>query len=690
MKLLDLRAATLPGTLLLALATTPALSAQTRLEMGKMWTFENPPLGYLEQEYGFKPDQAWLDALRMASLRLASKCSASFVSPKGLIMTNNHCVRDDVAQIQEQADYVENGFYASTMEDEKRLEGLTVHQLVSMRDVTKRMLEGIKADDPDAVAEEKREANEAAILADAQDQQPDLDPQIVTLHNGAVYQLYQYKVWTDIRLVCTPHLQSAHFGGDPDNFTYPRYCMDFAFLRAYEDGAPADTSKHYFRWNQTGALEGDLVFVTGNPGSTGRLLTLAQMEYLRDAEYPLLLQMLEHRLAILRETVKSTPERERRLRTIILGDENSVKAITGYLGGLLDDGLMQHKQQLEAEFRAKVDEDPALKEQFSGVWDELTEICEKRTVLEPGLFFHVPSYSGRIAKGLALLQAVDPDVPEEQRKGARTFVLNAPVRDDPLIQTLFVDHLARAKDWLSPDDPYMQAVVGDLDPESAARRIFGSKMSDRQFVSDLIDGGKEAIDASDDPAIIAARAILPLMKAHEAESEELLAREAVQSRLVGQALFACYGDKISPDATMTLRFSDGRVEGYQYNGTVAPYRTSFYGLYARNHEFGDEYPFNLPDVWLEKRDSLDMTQAVNFTSTNDIIGGNSGSPVVDANLQIVGLIFDGNIEQLPNRFLFRDDVERSVSVHVEAIIESMKVIYGADRVVAELLENSGN
>ena len=278
MKLHTLRAASLPCALVFGLAATTSLSAQTRLEMGKMWTFENPPLAYLEEEYGFKADQAWLDALRLASLRLAKKCSASFVSPKGLIMTNNHCVRDDVAQITAAEDYVQNGFYASSMEDEIKLGGLTVAQLVSMRDVTAQMLAGIEPGDDDTVAEQKRVDNEVAILSGAKADEPGLDPQVVTLHNGAIFQLYQYKVWTDLRLVCTPHLQSAHYGGDPDNFTYPRYCMDFAFLRAYEDGQPADTSKHYFKWNQSGALEGDLVFVTGNPGSTGRLLTLAQME----------------------------------------------------------------------------------------------------------------------------------------------------------------------------------------------------------------------------------------------------------------------------------------------------------------------------------------------------------------------------------------------------------------------------
>ena len=381
---------------------------------------------------------------------------------------------------------------------------------------------------------------------------------------------------------------------------------------------------------------------------------------------------------------------ERRLRTIILGDENSVKALTGYLGGLLDKGLMDHKRRLEAEFRAQVEGDADLTNQYAGVWDKLTEICAQRAALEPKQFFHVPSYSSHLSKGLAIMYAVDPNTPEEERAAAREQALNSRIRDDQLFQALFINHLLRARKWLPPDDPYIMALIGDRDPISAARRIFGSQLGDRQVVSDLLEGGQEAVNASEDPAIIGARALMPLINEHEAANEKLVAQEAVQSRLVGRALFACYGDKISPDATMTLRFSDGRVEGYEFNGTIAPYRTSFYGLFARNNEFQNEDPFHLPELWLQKRNSIDMTKAVNFVSTNDIIGGNSGSPVVDKDLRIVGLIFDGNIEQLPNRFLFRDRVERSVSVHVEAIIEAMKAVYGADRVVSELMESAGH
>jgi hypothetical protein len=658
---------------------------QTRVELGKMWTFENPPLAYLEQEYGFAPTQEWLDLLRLASLRFGSWCSASFVSPKGLIMTNHHCMRDSITKAQpEDQDWVKSGFYATSYEEEVRVPGLTVQQLVAMQDVTGKMLEGVSDTDEEAAAQRNAE-NHRRILDEALEQHPGLEPEIVSLHQGAVFQLYLYKVYDDVRLVCAPHLQAAYFGGDPDNFTYPRYDLDFSFCRAYENGEPADTKDHYFRWGAGGAQEGDAVFVTGNPGSTGRLLTYAQMEYLRDAEYPIELQKLDKTLEVLHAAVVDNPENERRYRTIIFTQENTKKALTGYHAGLLDPDLMARKKAFEAEFRGKVHADPELDKKFGDVWDKLDEVCAQKTKLQPTLVFQTPNYSGHLARAVSIVLATSPDASEEQRTTATAMALGESVRSSDLRHALFVDHLENAVKWLGKSDPYVAAVVGDRTPEEAAERLAQSAVSDREFVKRLLDEGHEAVQASDDPAIAAARAIVPLMEANQQLAEKLDAQEQVQARRIGQALFACYGDKISPDATFTLRFSDGRVAGYPFNGTVAPAATSFYGMYARNAEFDNQPPFDLPEVWLQKRDFIDMKKPLDFVSTNDIIGGNSGSPVVDKDLRVVGLIFDGNIEQLPNRFLFRDRVERSVSVHVDAIVEALSKVYGADRIVHELL-----
>ncbi len=678
----------------LAFALAPALAfgllgvpapAQTRTELGKMWLFEKPPLAYLEQEYGFAPSREWLDALRLASLRFGSWCSASFVSPRGLIMTNHHCVREQVAEASPaDADWVEDGFYARALEDEVRLRGVTVQQLVAMRDVTTEILREIAPGDDDVTAERKRQANEERVLDAAGEQNAALTAQVVTLHQGAAYHLYLYKVYDDVRLVCAPHVQNAYFGGDPDNFTYPRYCLDFSFCRAYDGDRPADTSAHYFRWSDGGARDGDLVFVTGNPGDTGRLLTCAQMEHLRDAYYPIVRGMIERRLAILRGLAEQVPELAPRLRTVILDDENSAKALAGYHRGLLDPQLMAERRRLEAELRAKIEADPAATADFGGAWDRLAEISRRRAELEPKAHFQVPSYSPHLAKALAIAIAADEAAPGEDRAAAADAAASIEVELSPLSQALFVDHLQRAARWLAPDDPYRRAVLGDDEPAAAVVRIAQSRVGDAEFARQLLEGGTAAVRASDDPAIAAARAIAPLVVHNQALAAELAAQEAAQARLVGQALFAAYGEQISPDATFTLRFSDGVVKGYPYNGTLAPWRTTFYGLYARHAEFEGREPFHLPQVWLDRQGQIDLGKALNFASTNDIIGGNSGSPVVNRALEVVGLIFDGNIEQLPNRFLFRDRAERSVSVHTEAILEALSKVYDAGRVVAEL------
>ena len=354
-----------------------------------MWTFENPPLAYLKEEYGFEPDQEWLDALRMASLRFGGGCSASFVSPKGLIMTNHHCVRGNIAEVSPpEADWVKNGFYATSLEDEVAIPGLTVQQLVSMRDITADVDGGVTDEDDDSTITAKREANQERLLAEARDANPGLDPQIVSLHQGAQFQLYLYKVYSDVRLVCSPHLQVAHFGGDPDNFTYPRYSLDYSFCRAYENGEPADTSGHYFRWSDTGPVKDELTFVTGNPGTTDRLKTLAQMEYMRDAFYPIVRQLIDNRLEIMRELAAQSDEMEQQLRTQILSYENGQKAYGGYHGALIDAGLMAEKAEDEAEFKARVHADPELQAKFGEVWKDLATLSAMKTGFEAPSRFH--------------------------------------------------------------------------------------------------------------------------------------------------------------------------------------------------------------------------------------------------------------------------------------------------------------
>ncbi len=659
-----------------AFLLSPFVAAQENFELGKMWTFENPPLAYLEAEYGFTPDEGWLKTLQLASIRFGDGCSSSFVSPQGLIMTNHHCVRDKIAESQGEFDWVKDGFYATGLDDEVKLPGLTVQQLESIRDITAEMTAGTL------------QQNEAKILMEAEEANPELDHEVVKLFQGAVYQLYSYRIWDDIRLVVAPHLQTSHFGGDPDNFTYPRYGIDFAFCRAYVDGKPADTSGHYFKWNTSEIKEGDLVFVTGNPGTTKRLLTQAQLEYMRDTYHPLVNEMIDRNLEIREQLVKEQPELEKEMRTDILGWENSQKAYRGYYAGLLDESLMQQKEIAENAFREKVKTDEELNARFGGAWLALEELAALQNESLARLQFYQPGGHPLIDYAIGLAQLAMPGIPPqfvEQIKNSLLEGHSELAEMSELEKRSFIDHLERAQKWLPEGDPYLAVMLAGRTPEETLAALADSRLTDKQFVDEIIAAAPSSVAESKDPALIAANALLPMLIQNQQLGAQITEIEEAQGALIGQALHAVYGNGVSPDATFTLRFSDGVVSGYPVNGTIAPFATSFYGLYARNSEFNNEYPFDLPQVWLDRKDKIDMTKKVDLVSTNDIIGGNSGSPLVNKNLEVVGLVFDGNIEMLPNRYLYRGTLPRSVSVHVDSIMESLTKIYDAQRIADELL-----
>lgn len=680
----------LPTTLLLAAAAFAQQAPNDALAMGKMWTFENPPLAYLEQEYGFKPDQKWLDSLRLAALRLGEWenpwCSAAFVSPRGLIMTNHHCVRDKVAETQGENDWIKHGFAAKALADEVKIPGLTVQQLVTQSDVTADVNAGIEAGDDSETSARKRKANIEALQAKADEQHPGFRHQVVALYQGAVHQLYRYRVYEDIRLVLAVNLQTAHFGGDPDNFTYPRWSIDFSFLRAYEDDQPADTSANYFRWRSEGVKDGELVFVPGNPGNTNRAMTTAQLECQRDVEYPLILGLLGNGLRILRPYAEGNPG----ILTTVLSWENSFKAIGGMQQGLANAALLGKKQAHEARFRAAVQADPQLQAKFGGVWDAMEKLAARRRAAKPKEQFYSASYSSIIELGMTIAKAVDPALGDEERAAARKAALAMRMGGNPITEALLRDHFERASKWLPADDPYLQAVAGEqkgdkeVDWAAALKAVGRSRLSRARFAKELLDGGADAVTQSEDLGVVIGRTLWPLVRATEQEIAAIDAGIEAQGVLIGQALFAVYGTKVSPDATMTLRFSDGLVKGYEYNGTVAPWATTFYGLYGRAVEFGNVFPFDLPQPWLDHEKDVDLRKKVCFVSTNDIVGGNSGSSVVDRELQVVGLIFDGNIESLPNDFYYTQDKARAVSVHTDAIVEALTKVYGMGRIADEL------
>lgn len=686
--------------MLAALLLSPILSAQLpvdHLALGKMWTFENPPLGYLEKEYGFKPDETWLASLRLGALRLGERenpwCSASFVSPKGLIMTNHHCVRDQIAQVQGSNDWVKNGFAASALTDEVKIPGLTVQQLVAQEDITARIRAGIDNSASDLEAANQRKANTKAIIKTADAAHPEHTHQVVALYQGAVYQLYRYRVWNDLRLVVAPHLQTAHFGGDPDNFTYPRWSIDFSFVRAYVDNQPADTSAHYFRWRKDGPTEGELVFVPGNPGNTNRQMTVGQLELQRDVEYPMILEQLKHSIEIL------TPFKDRapQLLTTLLSWQNSYKAIKGMLDGLQDEELMRRKSDHEQHFRGKVAEAPELAEQYGDLWPEVNKVIEKQRALMPKALFYQPGFSSLLARGMLIAKGLDETQSKEVRQEARDAAVDLMTNSSPLTHALLINQFERASKWLRSNDPLLVAIGGrhrgarGTDWAAAIGDLNQSAIGKDRFVRQVLDGpnGKQMWLDSDDPGVRAARALWPLMRDTEKVQEVVDSGLEKQGARIGQALHAVYGSMISPDATMTLRFSDGIVKGYDYNGTKAAAATTFYGLYARGTSFGNRYPFDIPKPWLDREASIDLSKRVCFVTTNDIVGGNSGSCVVDRDQRVVGLVFDGNIESLPNDFYYTQQVARAVSVHTDAIITALQHVYGMSRIVDELRAGSG-
>ena len=653
-----------------------AAVAQDELGLGKMWTFERPPVGWLQREYGFVPEPAFFERLRAASLRFGKYGSASFVSPSGLVLTNHHCVREFVAKVQGKNDWGTDGFVAKELTDEVKLPGLVLHQLVRMTDITARMEEGVPQSGDASAIESVRDANRERVLAAAKAANPLLEPQVVKLFHGAVWQLYEYRVFDDVRLVMMPHLQIAHFGGDPDNFTYPRYSIDFAFCRAWQGDRPVDTKDHHFAWGD-GPAEGEVVFLTGNPSGTLRLLTRAQLEFHRDVRYPRLRELVDARLTILREFAAKNAEAEKRLRPSILWLENGQKLFRGEHGALLDPGFMARKQTAEEALRARASK-AGLGAALS-VFEQLAMATSERRSHEAPFWFHSAGGVPLLLRALDVVAFAETgDTALAQR--ARDSDCGA----DPVQQALFVDHLKRARRQLPADDPYLKVVLGDLEPEVAvAKLLANTRLCDAKVLEALLTGGRAAIEASTDPALVAARVIARLMQQNKEREARIEATESALASRLAKLLFSVYGDEVAPDATGTLRWSDGRVAGYEYNGTLAPWRTVFHGMFARSAEFDGASPFDLPREWLLAKDRIDMLAPVDFVCTVDSTGGNSGSPVVNRRLELTGLLFDGNIESVANRFLYGERVERSVCVHPQAIVEALQV-YGATRILREI------
>ena len=660
---------------------------------GTMWTFDAPPLEYWRRTYNFAPDQKWLDHVRLASVRLPN-CSASFVSSRGLVLTNHHCGRDCTASSSPpDSNYIQTGFAAGTLADEKKCAGLYVDQLQSIQDVTGRVRSAIIAKTP---ADQAAQRN--AVIAQIQtecNQQTQLTCQVVTLYQGGMYSLYRYRRFNDIRLVMAPEGDIAFFGGDPDNFTYPRYDLDLTLLRVYENNQPYAPTD-YLKWSGAGAVENELVFVVGNPGSTGRLNTISQMEFLRDIGYPATLASYKRALAIYAELARTDTSAARRYQNDVFSVANSQKAVTGYRTGLLDTLSMAKKRAFEAELRARIAADPKLQAQYGGTFDAITAAQRELATFNPQLRYQGFAGNSTLLNmaGQVVRIASESGKPDSARLAAyrgpainsMTARLSQSVPIDTAFERLAIAaQLRAAQSELGPKDPFVRIALAGRTPEAAAAALVrGTRIGDPAFRTSLLQGGAPAVAASTDPMIALARDIDPLNRVVTARANALNAIIANNSEKIGQALFATYGTALPPDATFTLRISDGVVKSFPANGTIAPYKTTFYGLYERSAAFDDRDPFRLPKRWVERKGNLDLATPYNFVSTNDIIGGNSGSPVINRNAEVVGLVFDSNIEGISNRFIFSADVGRTVSVHSRGIVEALRKMYDGSRIADEL------
>ena len=533
-----------------------------KFDLGKMWTFEHAPVDYFAEAYNFRPTQDWLDNVRMSALKFANYCTASFISEDGLVMTNHHCGRESVTKVQRAGeDLHKTGFMSPTLADERKVDSLWVEQLVKITDVTKEVQAAMDQGKTDNEKIELRMKKITEIESKNADETKSKF-EVVTLYNGAEYMLYEYKIYNDVRIVFAPENDMGFFGGDPDNFTYPRYDLDCTFFRVYDESGQPLKTKNYYKWSKSGAKEGEPIFVVGNPGSTERLNTMSQLEYKRDVLLPIYLTYIQNQLDQLKKEINGDPELQKKYDDDIFSLMNSQKAFLGQLKGLNDPYLMAKKKDFEKTLKSKVEANSKWKEKYGSAWGEI-----------------------------------------EKLQGEKKVVFSS------------FPNIDRAK-------------------------------------------------------------LRPINQ-----------KEAYYKSLLGNLVYEIYGVSIPPDATFTLRISDGVIATYDYNGTTAPPKTTFYGLYDRYYSYGKKYPWDLPERWLNPPPEFKMETPMNFVSTNDIIGGNSGSAVINTNAEIVGLAFDGNMESLPGDFIFTTEANRTVCVDSQGLLEAIKNMFKAKR-LADEMENS--
>jgi len=668
-----------------------------RFDGGKMWTFDNPPTDYFKESYKFSPDSAWFAKARLGALRFSTFCSASFVSSTGLVMTNHHCARSSVTDVSESGEsLLDDGFYANSMADERKVDDLYVEQLIEITDITQRIYNAV-LEVPGSIpqAETRRlraESIEKRMQSDASARDSSLHVDVIALYNGGKYAAYTFKRFEDIRLVMAPELQTGFFSGDYDNFTFPRYNLDVSFFRAYDRDGNALRTPDYYRWSQNGARDGDAVFVVGNPGSTSRLSTVAQLNYFRDYSVPQNIRVYQNRSVILAEYIASNPEAADSfdVRNDYFSIKNSLKSETGQLGGLTEGSLIARRGSAELAMAQELAESDSLSDLYGSVLGDIEriQVAKRVTVAKASAFTHFtnPSLSSRILTramyGYIYELLKQRGAPPTTLKDIRSDALKIKNWPRELERDVIEQRLGEFEEFLGSADPTIKSLFRNATAEALADSIaMYSALADSASFRALLD---ENYLASGDVTVEFINGIAPLYFTLDQQLRDLITREETFAARLARARFAVYGESMPPDASFSLRIADGLIKGYSYNGTLAPAFTTFYGLYdqALSHAGRDEW--KLSESWENPGPGFDFDTPFNLVSTNDIAGGNSGSPLLNIDLEIVGLVFDGNMESLPNQYLYTDRGARTISVDARAILEALDEIYDADRIVLEI------